>query len=406
MNVELRLLALRPTIYLCLLIALVVMLAACRRASSPPAVDETGPIKVGAIFDLTGPTSSVSTRFGEGAKGFVAWKNSQGGVNGRPVLLISQDYAYRVDLAEQLYSLYVHQDEVVMFLGWGTGDTEALRGKIGEDKIPFVSASYSINLADPEKAPYNFLVGTSYSDQMVIALQWILEQGDSRKIAVLHQDSPFGKSPVSDGMEFAQAHGLEIITVAMSSDTTDLTPELSQTQSFGADYIIIQNVSSPAALAMRNAKNLGITAQFLCLNWCADEIVVDLAGPAAEGLIGAMPFTPPSVDVPGDDHIRQFLAQQGQNLNELGVRYSQGWWSLEVLMTGAEAVLDQGQPLTGEAIHDALENLKNFDTGGITAPLSFSETDHRGNTALRLFQVQDGQWQPISGYIESNIALE
>ncbi len=384
-----------------LLLLTLALVTACGGGGSK---SDTGPIKVGAIFDLSGPTSGPGTPYGEGIKAYVDWRNQNGGIEGRQIDLLSQDYGYKVPNAEQLYSQYVNEG-IVAFQGWGTGDTEALRGKIAEDKIPFMSASYSINLVDINKAPYNFLVGTSYSDQMVIAMQWIKDQGGS-KIAILHHDSPFGQSPVPDGEDFAQANGIDVLDIAMPGGATDLTPELSQVQSFGAEYIIIQNVSSPAALALRNAKDLGMGVQFVCLNWCADESLIELAGDAAEGVIGTMPFTPPSVDVPGDDDVRKYAESKGQDLNKLGLHYTQGWWTMAVMAEGIDQVVKAGKPLTGENIRAALEGISNFDTGGVTAPITFTPTEHRGNKALRLFKVENGQWAQMSDYIESSIEIK
>ena len=75
------------------------------------------PIKVGAIFDLTGATGDVGTPYAEGVKGYVEWLNNNGGVEGHPIELISADYAYKVDVAEQLYTQYVSEG-VVAFMGW------------------------------------------------------------------------------------------------------------------------------------------------------------------------------------------------------------------------------------------------------------------------------------------------
>ncbi len=385
-----------------LIIIATLLLAACGGGAAPAA--DAGPIKVGAIFDLSGPTAGPGAPYSEGMKAYIDWKNKNGGVEGRQLELISQDYAYQVPNAEQLYSQFVTEDNVVVFQGWGTGDTEALRGKIAEDKIPFMSASYSINLVR-EEAPYNFLVGTSYSDQMVIAMQWIKDQGGT-KVALLHHDSPFGQSPLPDGQDFADANGMELLAVAMPGGATDLTPELTQIQSFGAEYIIVQNVASPAALAMRNAKDLGMEATFVCLNWCADESLVELAGDAAEGVVGTLPFTPPSVDVPGDDDVRKYAEENtDKSLDEWGLHYAQGWWTMAVMIEGVDRVLKDGKELNGENIKAALEGIKDYDTGGITAPISFSAQDRRGNKALRLFQVENGAWKQISDYIESSIEV-
>ena len=321
------------------------LLAACGGGGG----GEAEPIKVGAIHDLTGPTSDVGTPYAEGLKGYVEWKNANGGINGHPIELISADYAYKVDQAEQLYTQYV-QEGVVAFMGWGTGDTEALRGKIAADKIPFMSASYSANLLDMEEAPYNFLIGTSYSDQAIIALTWALEDWQAAgnegapKVAFLHHDSPFGQSPIPDAQAFADKKGIEFTTIAMPK-ATDFVAELTQVQQFGANYIIVHTVSSPAAVLTKDAVSLGMTdsVKIINLNWCADEIFIELAGDAADGVVGAIPFTPPSSPVAGHKDPDNWLKEHGSSLAEKGLHYSQGWWTMAVMAEGIKRVLDEGK---------------------------------------------------------------
>ena len=367
---------------------------------------DTSPIKVGAIFDLTGATSDVGTPYADGMKDYVAWKNDQGGINGRQIDLISQDYAYAVDQAEQLYSQFVSQDEVVAFMGWGTGDTEALRGRIAADKVPFMSASYSANLIDIENAPYNFMIGTTYSAQFIAAIKWAEEdwaaQGNSDKptIVLMHHDSPFGTSPYPDGEAYANANDIPLSAIPMPGGATDLTAELTQAQDGGANYIIVQNVPTPASLLVKNAATLGLDAKIVCLNWCADELLIGLAGEAANGVVGAIPFTPPSFEVAGMKDMIEYNQSQGTTLQEQGVRYVQGWLTMQVMAEGIKRVLDEGQELTGENIRTALEGMTNYDTGDITTPLTFTPDNHAGNKALRMFEVQDGQWQPVSDYID------
>ncbi|NUQ39510.1 MAG: ABC transporter substrate-binding protein [Caldilineales bacterium] len=387
-----------------LLLWLAIALAAC--ASAQPAATE--PIKVGAIFDLSGATADVGARYAEGVKGYVEWINSKGGVNGRQIQLISQDYGYKVDQAEQLYSQYVTQDKVLAFMGWGTGDTEALRGKIAADKVPFMSASYSINLINIEEAPYNFLAGTSYSDQMVIALQWVKADAAAKGVApvvvVFHHDSPFGQSPVPDGKDYADANGISYTNIAMPGGATDLTPQLTQAQDLKANYVIIQNVSSPAALLLRNARSLGMTdaTRFICLNWCADELFIRLAEGAGEGVVGVLPFSA-DASVPGAVTASEFLTSKGDSLDKYGLHYTQGWATMQIMAEGIKRTLDAGKELNGENLRAGLESISGMETGGITAPISFSAADHRGNHAVKLHEVQNNVWTPITDYIESRI---
>lgn len=365
---------------------------------------DTTPIKIGAVFDLTGATGDVGTPYSEGVKGYVEWLNAKGGIEGHPIELISADYAYKVDVAEQLYTQYVSEG-VVAFMGWGTGDTEALRTKVAEDKIPFMSASYSAALLDMEAAPYNFLIGTSYSDQAIISVRWAMEDWaakgntDKPKVALIHHDSPFGTSPVEDTKAFAEANGVEFTSLPMPKGVTDYVAELAQMTTFGANYVIIHTVSSPAAVLLKDAKSQGFGAQFICLNWCADEILVNLAGDAAEGVMGAIPFAPPTSPVPGHKDAEEFLKTQGKTLSEATLHYTQGWWTMATMVEGIRRVLKAGDEVNGENIRTALEGLQNFNTGDVTSLISFSSTSHRGNTSLKLYQVEGGKWMQVSDFI-------
>lgn len=374
-----------------LLLIFVLALAACGGGGSTEA------IKVGAIFDLTGPTSDVGTPYSEGMTDFVNWYNDQGGVDGRPLELISADYAYAVDQAEQLYSQYVSEG-VVVFQGWGTGDTEALRSRIAADEIPFMSASYSDVLGIPAEAPYNFLIGTGYGAQAVTAVQWGLDNG-ATKFAIFHHDSPFGQSPVQMATDHAETNGASMAVFPMPGGATDFTAELTQVQEAGVEYLLIQNVSSPAATLVKNIADFGLDVQVVCLNWCTDELFASLAGDAAEGVLGTSPFAFPGSGAAGLQEMEDYVASQGGSLEEKGIRYVAGWLTMKVMTAGIEKVVADGNEVTGPNIKAALETMGTYDTGGLTQPLTFSASDHASNKAVQFFEVQGGKWTAASDYV-------
>lgn len=360
-------------------------------------------IKIGAVFDLTGPTSDVGTAYADGIRGYVDWLNENGGVAGKPVELLYQDYAYKVDQAEQLYSRFSQQG-VVAFQGWGTADTEALRGRIGDDEIPFMSASYSHVLGEPSEAPFNFLAGTSYTDQFKILVDWMLEErsdaDEALHVALMHNPSPFGLSPYNlGGKDYADQRGVTLSKVEMPRGNTDYTAELTRIAQSGAQWVIFQNTSGPVATALNNAKDLGLDLRFACLNWCSNSVLTDLAQGAAEGVIGSVLFSPPGEGVTGLDQADAHLVSRGSSLAQEGLLYGQGWMTMHFMMEGvrrAAAQTDTGE-ITGRAIKEALETLRDFDTGGVTSPISFTPDNHRGTNSMRLFEVRDGSFAPLTG---------
>ena len=356
-----------------------------------------GPIKIGGIFDLSGPTSDVGVAYADGIKARVEQANDEGGVEGRQIELISDDYAYEVPQAEQLYSR-LKSEQVIAIQGWGTGDTEALSPRITQDKIPYLSASYSENVADPAETPFNFVPGMTYSDQMRAVLDYIAEEaGGPTEVAVFHNDSPFGESPLEDGRSHIEEQGYEIgyETYAMPAEATDYASELSRAKSQGAEWIVIQNVATPSAQLAKDVQRQGLDAQIVCLVYCSDEVYTKLAGEAAEGTIGIFPFAPVADDVPGLEPASEAIGGQ-QALADTHVHYVQGYYTMDALLAGIRSALESGEELTGETLKGALEEMEPLDTGEVTAPLDWTAERHAGLDGARLYEFKGGEWTRLT----------
>ncbi len=355
------------------------------------------PIVVGGIFDLTGPTGDVGTPYADGVKDYVDFLNGSGGIEGRDFDLRSQDYQYDVAVAEQLYSQYTGAG-AVSILGWGTADTEALRGRVTSDELPYFSGSLSEELADPAETPYNFLVGTTYSDQMRIALKQIAEETPDAEIAVFHNDSPFGESPLADGEAYISEQGLDLgyKTYPMPTGATDFVSQLSQAKQQGATHIIVQNVASPAAQLASDIASQDLDVAMWCLNWCTDELFVELAGDAAEGVRGVTPWAPATIDAEGLAELDEYLSENGSSVQDKGAHYVQGWYYAKLMAEAIANVIRNGDEVTGPNIKTTLEEMEAFDTGGVSPPVDFSAESHKGMTAAPTFEVSDGTWTPSS----------
>jgi branched-chain amino acid transport system substrate-binding protein len=379
--------------------ALSLGLTACAPGGGDSAGEGDGPIKIGIIADLTGATGDVGAPYNEGMLGYIEWINGEGGIDGREIDATSKDYAYDVPTAERLYKEYINEGAVAI-QGWGTGDSEALMNKVSADELPFMSASYAEVLTDPNEAPYNFVVAPTYSDQMRVALNWISEDaGGPAQVAMFHNDSPFGLAPLEDGQNWISEQGLDLTMepYAMPAGSANYVGLLSQAEKQGAKYIVIQNVSSPAAQVAKDIKAQGLDMKIVCLNWCADEQFIDTAGDAAEGHILVQPFAPITADQPGHEDIQSFLEGEGSSLEEKGLHYAQGWYTMHVMAEGIRAALENGEELSGPAIKEALETMGPIDTGGVvgTGEVEFSADSHRGSTGSGIYQAEGGEMKPV-----------
>ena len=378
-----------------ILAVLALTIAACGGTTGGGPATSKEPIKIGGIFDLTGATSDVGVPYSEGVKDFVAFINDKGGVNGRQIQLVSDDYAYQIPRAEELYNRLVTQEQVVSIMGWGTGDTIAMTPKITKDKLPFMSASYSADLvADVTKTPYNFMIGQTYSDQARVMLKYIKDnwKGSSpAKVSLRYGDNAFGKSPVEDAKKFMQENGIvNTPDIVVASNALDMSPQLLAVKSAAPDFILMQNTSAPVAVEAKSAKTAGLDKTALAtLNWGFGEKTLELAGTAAEGMLAVVPFVGLSEEASGLKEIKDWNDKQKKDWRKQPVNYVQGWLTMKVMSEGLRRV--QGD-ISGEKLKAALESIKDYDTGGITDKITFSDKSHRGALASRIYKAQGGKW--------------
>ena len=132
--------------------SLVPLALGTRRAFAQTSVQDE--IKLGQTMPYSGPASALSA-IGKVQTRYFKMVNDHGGVNGRPITLLSLDDAYNPAKAvEQTRNLVEREGVVAMFASMGTAQNAAVQKYLNTRKIPhlFVYAG-SDRFADPEKFP-------------------------------------------------------------------------------------------------------------------------------------------------------------------------------------------------------------------------------------------------------------
>ncbi len=346
-------------------------------------------IKVGGIFDMTGATADVGKDYAVAAVDAAKYINDNGGVNGKKIQLIPNDYAYKIDQATSLYKGY--KDEGIFVIqGWGTGDTNALKDLVNKDQIVYISASYDGGIADPSKTPYNFFAGTDYNTSISLAMQFIKENG-GKKVVFIYPDAPYGKNPIPAGKATAQKLGLEMgPDEIVDQSSKDATSQLLSMKKFNPEWAWLGNTAAPCAVVIKDAAKLGLAAKFISNVWGFNENTIKLAGDAAnDRAYGVAPFAAWGENVPGMAILLEVHKKNHPNDTHI-IPYVQGWVSMMVMWEGLKRADKAGQ-LNGPGLKAALETIKDFDTGGLCAPITYTPTDHRPNTKLAIYKVGGGK---------------
>jgi branched-chain amino acid transport system substrate-binding protein len=347
-------------------------------------------IKVGHLADLTGPTGEVGKPYAQGVQDYKDYVNSKGGINGKRIDMPMFDYAYDKNKAVNQYKKY-KEEGVVAIQGWGSGDTEALSKTTGDDKIPYISASYSAHLTDPAKTPYNFFCAPDYTTGLRAGLKYLKDNWKEKrapKVVFIYPNVPYGIAPIKGGKEYAKELGFEIL----SDEIVDLkaieaNSQMLSVKNKGADFAWTGGTTNSTAVILKDAKKLGLTTKFFSNIWGIDETTPKLAGGAEEGALVMAGSTTFGSTVPGMKLLMEVTRYPGPPVTH----YIRGYVSMMVL-TEALKIADKNGQLNGPGVKAALESLKDFDTGGLTpAKITFTPTDHRPFMTVNIMEFQKGK---------------
>ena len=196
------------------------------------------------------------------------------------------------------------------------------------------------------------------------------------KLAFFYGDNAYGKSPIEAGRRYAKEIGIDVVDEEILPGTfQDATSQLLNMKKKGADYAYVNVTTTGVSTVLKDAKKLGITTKFGSNPYGFSEMLPDVAGDAAEGVTGVMPHVPFGEDVPGMKAIVDFHKAHHAD-DQHNAIYVRGW-TYALVWSEALKRADARGALNGPGVKAAMEELKDFDVGGLTNPITYTAADHR-----------------------------
>jgi len=372
-------------------------------AFSATSVYAAGDIKWGVLIDLSGPTSDWGKNQVKGQLDAARWINEHGGINGKTLKLIVIDDGYKVPKGVAGYNRLVESENVIALYIQSTGTTMTLAKKIVKDGVATLAASYTAKFQNPAKTPFSFYVGPSYAAMGRIALKWIKDNWKDKsrnpKICYIYPDNKYGRDILATCKAYAKEIGVDVVPdQVVNWPTKDATVQLTNMKRATPDFAYVTSTAMNAAVILKNAKALGLKTKFISNIRSFEETLISLSGGAANGTYGVHPFAPYGADVPGmkkvvESNEKWHKGEQGTNV------YVEGWVNI---LVAAEAlkIADKAGNLTPDGIRNALESFKDFKTGGLAPPVTFTKTDHRATMEAKIYEVKNDKFVDVSGWIK------
>ena len=260
-----------------------IMMLLCSSASAALAA---APIKIGALFAVTGPASFLGEPEKNTLELLVKETNARGGINGSKIELVVYDTGGDVTKAVQLTNKLIKNDRVVAIVGPSTtGETMAIIPIVERAKVPLISCAAGIKITEPVK---KWVFKTPANDH--VAAEKILIQAEKLKqknIAIITVSDSFGASGREQLKLMAAKRGFKIVADEVySPKDTDMTAQLVKIRSAKPDAIICWGTNPGPAIITRNMQQLAIKVQLYQSHGVASKKYIELAGSdAAQGVM-------------------------------------------------------------------------------------------------------------------------
>lgn len=362
--------------------------------------DSDGPIVFGLNIELSGGASVQGQAYADAAELWAEQVNAEGGILGREVELEildnGSDQTEAVVLTRQLT-----ERGVVAMIGPGTSPTTlAAMDAIRESGIPTFSMGSAEAIVTPVEERANVFKPPFGSRTNVDAAIDHLEGLGITSVGLIAVNDPYGDSGVA-AWEAAQEEGSTVELVGVErfeAADTDMTAQLNNLVSAGAEAIFVQAIPPGAPTVRRSAvESLGLDLPMIFDAGAGAELFIELAGSASDGALVTHPPTLIWDQIPSDD-------PQYEALQEFGSAYTDAYGAMSGFAGYAwdalgltRAAIEESGSTDPEAITAALESLGSYV--GVDGVYELSAEDHQGLSPedLHVLQVVDGAWAPAEG---------
>ena len=341
-------------------------------------------IKLGITSPLTGIASPGYSKIPGAMKAYFDYVNTNGGVNGRKITLVSKDDQYIPTTAVAKANELILRDKVFALVGTlGTASTKALTAstQLSKRGIPslFVNTGWS-GFADKKAYPTTFSILPSYQMEAKIMAKYVKETYAGKKIALIYQDDDFGRDALA-GFKTAGLTFVASIPYASGSQALPATGAgwISKLKTAGAEVTVFFGVTSAATAALAS---IGINSRCppeVLSSVSGDATAVAAANPAYVPLLfGAkgFSFAPAPTDTT-DEYIKLFqgiyaAAQPTQTFdNNVVAGMSNAFLAVQALKAA-------GPNLTRKGLISAIETKGSTFANPFLTPLGYSTTSHSG----------------------------
>ncbi|NDZ18183.1 branched-chain amino acid ABC transporter substrate-binding protein [Variovorax sp. WS11] len=364
-------------------------------------------IKLGQTVAYSGPGSAYSMVGRMSVAYFKMLNETQGGINGRKINLLSVDDAYSPPKTVEVTRKLVESDQVLGIVNsMGTAAQTAVQKYLNAKQVPqLLFYASSPGLHDSKATPWTVPFSFAYDIEGSIFGKYLAEAKPNAKIGVLYQNDDVGKSYIRGfrkALGERQANIVKEVSQEMSDPTVD--SQILQLQASGADTLVVFASNKAQAQAIKKVGAIGWKPLYI-VPFVSSSITGVLTPAGLDnsvGLVSSYWFKTPSDPAWAEDKAMQdYLAFFKKYLPNDDPGDTTSVYTYMGAQLTALALQRCGDNLTRENLLKQIQGLKDVELGMLLPgmKINFRADDYYPIRQARLARFDGKSWKPMTELI-------
>jgi branched-chain amino acid transport system substrate-binding protein len=320
-------------------------------------------IKIGIGAPITGPNASYGAQIKNGVEQAVEDINAAGGINGQKLQVVVGDDVSDPKQGVSVANKFAAEGVKFVVGHFNSGVSIPASEVLQDAGIPIITPA-ATNPTFTERSMWNTFRTCGRDDQQAaVAGAYLVEKYKGKKIAIVHDKTPYGKGVADETKKVINAKGLnEVMYEGINPGEKDFSALVSKLKQAGVDLIYWGGLHTEAGLIIRQMRDQGLNAQFMGPDGMVSSEFASIAGPGAEGTL--MTFnSDPRKKPEAKEIVAKFRAKNFEP--EAYTLYS--YAAMQVL----KQATDEVKSTDGKKVADVMHSGKTFKT--VLGDLSFDK---------------------------------
>jgi branched-chain amino acid transport system substrate-binding protein len=346
-------------------------------------------ILIGNTTLLTGVAGYIGQEGNAGFQVAIDQQNSNGGINGKTIKVISYDDAYNPTLAVQGTQRLIQQDNIFAWAGGiGTPNFVAVLPLLEQNGIPAIAPYAPAEDIGTMKHPLVFMIWTNFIQEYNNLCKYLIknkDMGASKGVSFVHYQTDAGRDALKGTSEALSKNGIKLIHIIpvdpTEQDWASIALELKKKD---ATWVGMQIAPVAGGQLVQAMHAIGYRPNCFGQSDFTEEAFLNNFGDTVEGFYACTKIRSAESENPlVEKHLKIFKEATGKEMTSWNaIGYVQALVAIEGLKNMKQT--------SRKGLIAALEGIENFKTGFLP-PISFGREKRQGVIATGIAQIQGGK---------------